>query len=322
MEDKKTSVIALLKILEEYSDENHILTQPELLDLLDRLYGVKLDRRTLYRNIEMLQDFGYDISIYSDNGKGYYLRDRQFETSQVNILCNAIHSSTFIPINSSKELINKLLATQSKYFRSDYKATVFMENKNKKENKEFFLNVEVISEAIKNRKTISFNYTKYNLNKELVDKRQEPYIISPYYMVYRGEKVFMIGKSIHHEDLTHFRVDKMKNIKLTDDRYIRLAKSEDPYEYAKSKIYMYNGDDFKVAIKCDYEILDDIIDIFGKDIRLEKQDDYYFVAYVKTSMQGMVYLALQYINHMEVLEPVEVRQEIIKALKDGQKKYE
>lgn len=321
MEDKKTSVIALLKILEEYSDENHILTQPELLDLLDRLYGVKLDRRTLYRNIEMLQDFGYDISIYSDNGKGYYLRDRQFETSQINILCNAIHSSTFIPINSSKELINKLLATQSKYFRSDYKATVFMENKNKKENKEFFLNVEVISEAIKNRKTISFNYTKYNLNKELVDKRQEPYIISPYYMVYRGEKVFMIGKSIHHEDLTHFRVDKMKNIKLTDDRYIRLAKSEDPYEYAKSKIYMYNGDDLKVAIKCDYEILDDIIDIFGKDIRLEKQDDNYFVAYVKTSMQGMAYLALQYINHMEVLEPVEVRQEIIKALKNGQKKY-
>ncbi|MBQ0036817.1 MAG: WYL domain-containing protein [Firmicutes bacterium] len=321
MEDKKTSVIALLKILEEHSDENHILTQPELLDLLDRLYGVKLDRRTLYRNIEMLQDFGYDISTYNDNGKGYYLRDRQFEPSQINVLCNAIHSSTFIPNNSSKELINKLLATQSKYIRSDYRATVFMENKNKKENKEFFLNVEVISEAIKNRKTISFNYTKYNLNKELVDKRQEPYIISPYYMVYKGEKVFMIGKSIHHEDLTHFRVDKMKKIKITDDRYIRLAKSEDPYEYAKSKIYMYNGDDLKVAIKCDYEILDDIIDIFGKDIRLEKQDDNYFVAYVKTSMQGMAYLALQYINHMEVLEPTEVRQEIIKALKNGQKKY-
>lgn len=321
MENKKTSVIALLKILEEYSDENHILTQPKLLNLLKTIYHLDLDRRTLYKNIEMLQDFGYDISTFADNGKGYYLIDRQLEPSQVNILCNAVHSSPFIPSNSSKEIIDKLLVTQSKYFKNNYKAAVFLENKDKKENKEFFLNIDIISEAIRTKKPIKFNYTQYNLKKELVNRREEPYTISPYYIVYKGEKVFLIGKSDHHEDFTHFRVDRMKNVKIADSRYIRIDKTEDPYEYAKSKIYMYHGEDIKVVLKCDNLILDDIIDIFGKSIRLENGDDNHFVAYVKASKQGMVYLALQYINYMEVLEPKSIRDEVKDALKMAQKKY-
>ena len=182
MQDKKTSVLALLKILEEHSDENHVLTQPKLLELLETIYHVSLDRRTLYKNVEMLTDFGYDISTYSDNGKGYYLRERQFETSEISLLCNAIHSSNYIPNSSSKELINKLLSTQSKYYKNDFKSTVFVENANKKDNKDFFLNIEIISEAIKERKTISFNYTRYNLKKQLENRREELYVLSPYYL--------------------------------------------------------------------------------------------------------------------------------------------
>lgn len=321
MENKKTSVFAILSILEEESDEEHILSQPELIKKLENQYGIKIDRRTLYTNIEMLQDFGYDISTYADNGKGYYLNLRQFEPSQVNVLCNAIHSSTFIPRRSSKELIDKLLGTQSKYFKDEFRSTVFMENADKKENKEFFLNVDVISEAIKKKMPVIFNYTQYNLKKELVNRREEPYILSPYYMVYKGEKVYLIGKSNKHQDLTHFRVDRIRNIKILDDKYIRLTKNEDPYEYAKSKIYMYHGEDLRVSLRCDNIILDDVIDIFGQDIRLEKDGDKHFKAYVKASKQGMVYLALQYINYMEVLEPKKIRDEVKEAIKNAQKKY-
>ena len=121
MENKKTSVFAILSILQEESDADHILSQPQLIQKLENQYGIKIDRRTLYTNIEMLQDFGYDISTFSDNGKGYYLCERQFEPSQVNVLCNAIHSSSFIPPKSSKDLIDKLLGTQSKYFKEDSK---------------------------------------------------------------------------------------------------------------------------------------------------------------------------------------------------------
>lgn len=320
MEEKKISILALLKILEENSDKDHIISQPRLLEMIENEYGIKLDRRTLYKNVQMLQDFGYDISTYSDNNEGYYLDDRIFEPSQIFLLCNAIHASNFIPSKSSKELIDKLLSTQSKHTKTDYNNTVFVENKNKKENKQFFYNVEVISNAIKERKAISFNYTKYNTKKELVNKREEVYIYSPYYMVYNQDKTYMIAKSAKHDDFTHFRVDKMKDIKISDNPYIRLNKQEDPYEYAKTKIYMYHGENEKIAIKCDYSILDDVIDTFGKDIRIEEGKDF-FTAYVKSSKEGMIYFALQYIKHMEVLEPADLRENIKEALKIGTKKY-
>lgn len=320
MQEKKISALALLKILEEYSDEDHPLTQPKLLELIDTIYHVTLDRRTLYSNIEMLQDFGYDISSYSENGKGYYLRERQFEPSQIYLLCNAIHASHFIPQKSSKELIDKLLSTQSKYFKNDFKSTVFVENNKKKENKEFFLNVELLSEAIREKKAVSFAYLKYDLDKRLVERRDDPYVFSPYYLVYNLDRTYLIGKSKNHKDFTHFRVDRMKKLKISDEPYIKLTKREDPYEYAKNKIYMYNGDEESIVIKCKMNILDDVIDTFGKGIRLIADGDS-FVAHVKSAKEGMVYFALQYAKYLEVLEPEDLRKEIAEVLKQALKNY-
>lgn len=321
MNDKNKILVALYKILEEYSDEEHILTQINLSKLLEDIYQISVDRRTLYKYVLLLQELGYDISDYHDNRKGYYLRERIFEPSQVDLLCNAVHSSTFIPLSSSKELVNRLLSTQSKYFRSDYHNTIYIDNTNKKDNKEFFLNIEIVNSAIKNKKRISFDYTKYNLNKQLVKKREKPYIISPYYMIYKGEKVFLVGKTDNHEDLTHFRLDKIKNIKLFDENYTECDELLDPYEYAKTKIYMYHGDEISVELKCDNYILDDMIDIFGKSCLFKKEDDCHFIAYVKSSRQGMTYLALQYANFMEVLKPVDLRSDIKDALKKAFNKY-
>ena len=320
MQEKKISALALLRILEENSDEEHPLTQPQLLNLVDTIYHITLDRRTLYSNIEMLQEFGYDIATYSETGRGYYLRKRQFEPSQIYLLCNAIHASNFIPQKSSKELIDKLLSTQSRYFKEDFRSTVFVENNKKKENKEFFLNIELLAEAIREKKSVSFSYMKYDTNKQLVDRRSEPYVFSPYYLVCNLDKTYMIGKSKNHNELTHFRVDRMKRLKKVDEPYIKLNKKEDPYEYARNKIYMYKGNEERIVIKCDMNILDDVIDTFGKDIRIIANGDN-FVAHVKSAKEGMVYFALQYAKHLEVLKPTDLRAEITDVLKQALKNY-
>ena len=120
MEEKKTSILAVYKVLEEFSDENHPLTRAEITDLIKKLYNITIDRRTLYRNIEMLINFGYDISDYNENKIGYYLKDRLFQHSEVLLLCNAVHASHFIPNKDSKDLVNTLLSCQSRYKRNDY----------------------------------------------------------------------------------------------------------------------------------------------------------------------------------------------------------
>ena len=80
---EKANAICLLEVLKEYSDAEHILPMREIIAKMQSLYGIKIDRRTVYGAIALLIELGYDISLYEDNGVGYYLRSRELEQSEV-----------------------------------------------------------------------------------------------------------------------------------------------------------------------------------------------------------------------------------------------
>lgn len=320
MTDKK-SLLMIIDILNEYTDSEHFLTCSELINKINGKYDTKLNRKIIYRDINQLLSLGYDISTYKDNGKGYCLLSRDFDESQILLLCNVVHASNFIPKSSSNELIDKLLKTQSKYVRDNYKNMVYFENSKKKENKEFFLNIETIAEAIKEHKTISFNYTEYNFNKEIVTKNSKPYTVSPYYMISDGSLMFLVAKFHKNIAFTHFRLDRIKNIKFSKQKYEELKGIKDPYEYARNKIYMYSGDETNIKIKCKNSALDSLIDIFGKNINIIERTKDYFITVIKTTELGMYHLALHYMDSIEVLSPIELRKIVGDSLKAACNRY-
>ena len=56
---KKMIIINILDILKRYTDENHRLSQREIMDILEREYDMKVDRKAVKRNLMNLIDFGY-----------------------------------------------------------------------------------------------------------------------------------------------------------------------------------------------------------------------------------------------------------------------
>ncbi len=322
MAEKKTNILAVLQILQKYTDSDHMLNRDQIFQLLESNYGIEMDRRTLYGCIHSLQDFGYDIEDYEQNKTGYRIRERQIEKSEAVLLCNAVHASNFIPRKYSKELIRKILETQSNYTENEYCHTVYVENLRKKDNPEFFLNMDRLMEAIRAHKKIQFQYMHYDLNKKMVPRREEAYQVSPYYMVYAMEKTYLIGKTLHHEEgFTHYRIDRMKNIMILEESAVRLSKKEDPYVYAANKLYMYGGKEVSVTIRCRNEILDDLIDLYGKDIPIRQMDSDHFEAEVHSTRQGIIYLAQQYLSSMTVTAPQDLKNDIKKILRQGVKDY-
>lgn len=324
MNGKKTSVLAILQILEEYSDKDHILTIHDIENYVYTKYNQKIDRRTIYSNINMLIDYEYDISTFKDNGVGYYLNERDFEQSEILLLCNAVHSSNFIPKNASNEIINKLLKTQGKYFKREYHNEVFLDNLNKVENQEFFLNIEIIQEAIHNKKSISFDYVQYDFNKKQVKRKHDhKYTISPYSIIYFEGKTYLVGRSLTYNEMIHYRVDRMINVQIDETlEYLSPKKIKDPYEYSKSKTLMFAGKKTKITLKCKNYLLDTIIDDFGaKDTFVKQLDDNYFEAVVNATREGMKILALKYLADAEVTSPIELRNEIKLIIDDARKKY-
>ncbi len=80
MESKQTLLFRLYQILCEYSDEEHLLTQQHIIELLERDFGLAVERKAAGRNMSYLKEMGYNIR--SDKS-GSYIEDRPFENSEL-----------------------------------------------------------------------------------------------------------------------------------------------------------------------------------------------------------------------------------------------
>ena len=109
----KATILCLYEILKKYTDESHILSAEKIREKLKSMYDVDMERRAIYRNIEALRSMGIEIAGYQDNREGYFLIDREFELSEIRLLCDAVAASDMIKESSSKIIIKKLLESQS-----------------------------------------------------------------------------------------------------------------------------------------------------------------------------------------------------------------
>ena len=321
MAEKKHSVLALLEILKNDSDKDHILSSSEIRKKMSDVYGLDIERRTLYSNIDMLEEFGYKISRYEDNGKGYYLEERQFGKGEVLLLANAVHASHFIPQKKSEAMIRKLLSTLSRYDREEFTERVYMPNPKKTQNADLLSNISLVSEAIRKRRELQFVYMQYDLKKKLVPRREEVYVVEPRYIVYADSRAYMVVTSKTHEGFAHYRLDRMSKVKVRTEKADTLSKDTDAYEYARNKLFMYGGETSYVEYLCHNKVLDHMIDIFGDDLFLSPIDEEHFDMRIRTSRTAAKFLAQQYLGNIEILEPQDLREEFREELRKALEEY-
>ena len=322
MADKKELPLALLEVLKKNTDEDHVLSTKNLTSILESEYDLTLERRTLYANVELLKQYGHKISTWQENGKGYYLEEHQFTKPEVFLLCNAVHSSNFISAKESKQIIDKLLATLSTAQSHEYTDRVYMPKTGKSSHNLLLENIAVISSAIEKRRPIRFTYLHYNEQKKLVARREKPYEVEPRFIVYRDSRAYLISTSDHHEGFAHYRIDRMTNIGIVEDRKVpSLSNDLDAYEYARNMYYMFNDEPVNAVIRCEKRVLDHVIDTFGTDCRILPEDENHFTLHVKGSSSGLLLFAQQYLDAAEIVEPAELRQQMTQILSDSLKRY-
>lgn len=310
---EKANAICLLEVLKEYSDAEHILPMREIIAKMQSLYGIKIDRRTVYGAVALLIELGYDVSIYEDNGVGYYLRDRELEPSEVLLLTDAVYSFPFIPARQTEQLVQKLQKQLSVHQRKKYRHLTVARQGHKTGNRQVFWNIEQLDEAITRKKKVTLDYLHYGY-----DKRQHPtatYTLSPYEMVYTNEHYYLICVPDHDPHTRLYRIDRMKDIQILDDpRCEAVARQE-----AQNAVYAYVGAPERIVMYCDRAILDDVIDRFGTEVQIRERDENTFTASFTAPPRGVKFWALQYLPYVEVVEPAWLREEIIESL--GKNKY-
>lgn len=314
---ERANVICILEILKEYSDQDNILMMSEIISKMNNIYGIKPDRRTVYSAIGLLNELGYDISDYEDNGVGYYLRGRGFEQSEIQLLTDAVYSFPFISAKQSEKLISKLHKQLSVHKRKKYTHLKVSRPEKKTDNRQVFLNIELLDEAISKKKQVSFSYLQYGFDKKLHSRRETPYIVNPYNMVFMNEHYYLVCNFQGYQDMSFYRIDRIKDITILETDCDRKIENK---EKTKNVVYAFAGEPEYITMHCDNEILGDVIDKFGTEAFILPIDDKRFKLRISMSPQDVQFWALQYVTHVEVIEPLWLRKEVIKSIR--QNKYD
>lgn len=82
-QSKKVIILYILKILKEFSDEEHPITQSDIIAKL-KDYGIDCDRKTITRNIKYLIDYGFNI-VRNLGGGCYFINDKYDTLSLIHI---------------------------------------------------------------------------------------------------------------------------------------------------------------------------------------------------------------------------------------------
>ena len=278
---KKLKLLYILKMLLEESDENHEITMPEIIEKL-RACNIEAERKSIARDLGLLRGFGYEISEFAGN-KGYYLMERDFELSELRFLIDAVLSSRCITTKKSRELITKLEKQTSKHMAKKLRMNRGIDDRIKCKNEEFYYNIDKISRAINENKKITFQYYTYNLEKKRELKRDgHVYTLSPLDLVWNEDYYYLIGAHDKYEDLTHYRIDRMHDIKPIDEQRRNPSELKD-YEngattsaYLKKTFKMFGGDACRVEVKFTNDMINPIIDRFGEEVIIVPFDKDHF----------------------------------------------
>ena len=97
--NQKLKLLYLAKIMQEQTDDTHMLTMPQIISELAK-YDIEAQRKSIYDDLAALNFFGIEIIKYQEFGKTfYYCGARDFELAELHIIIDAIASSKFISIS-------------------------------------------------------------------------------------------------------------------------------------------------------------------------------------------------------------------------------
>lgn len=177
--------------------------------------------------------------------------------------------------------------------------------------------------AINNNQKISFKYYEYNIEKKKQLRNDgKDYIVSPYGLTVSDENYYVIAHYPKYSGLTHFRVDRMADIDILDEKITDIKSVTDEKlnlgEYSKKMFNMFSGDTEIVKLECANKLINPIIDRFGEEVNIHKADDDKFIVTAKVNVSPTFFAwVFTFEGKMKIIEP----DNVVKQFDDNLKRF-
>lgn len=359
--DQKLKPYLVLQYLLKNSDENNVISAPQIVGYLQETCGIYAERRSIYRDIEeinkamlmvennidifeaeeMLADDIYNeekFIVYDKNRKGFYVRRRFYDLYDIRLLAECVYSAKFLEANQAERLADIVCAHVSEKQAKTIRHNAFLTDRVKTNNADVINNITTINEAISRKiegkkhipEKISFQYLKYSINdKEQVSRRRgEKYIVSPFALLINDGNYYLLAFDDKKQKMINYRVDRMKNVApIGEPRSGEdVFRDIDLKSYTKKVFSMFSGTPRGVEMRFINPLLDSVIERFGTGANVIYRalpDKRHFIvkADVEVSPQFFGWIC-GFGNRAKILNPPSVVEEMKEYVNTIHKMYE
>ena len=303
-------MITIMRYLRENVENGGIINIQALQGYLGEMSS---NRQIIYKDLNSLAELGAGVTHTLN--RHYIYQGQSFSDGELMLLADVICSSSFLSAQKAKDLLLHIRQMTNMKRFDDLEKDIDVVLRNKTLNESCIKNIEIIHDAIRDEKKISFSYAKYDDDGELyyckktkdgyekvlvatgeqtpLGKEQKSiYYVSPYKMVWDNSQCYVICGGILKNNsikIYNLRADKIFELSVLDNKIDRLISSHPFYDhknntfdtekYLSSVFEMYgsnNSELTRVEFVVSKNLKGAMIDKFGSSIRFEEYDDRHY----------------------------------------------
>lgn len=314
--EQKIKLLVLWDILQKNTDEEHSMTTQDIMTALDEC-DISASRKTLYEDIALLNKYGYEVLCQKSRSNVYYVVDRKFERSEVQVLLSAVGSAKSLSNHKTVMLMQKLyelLGTTEAELLQDIISVA-----NKHNNERIYYSIDAITIALLEKKKLSFFYFDYGLSGERVYRKDKArYEVNPLGLVYSEDKLYLVCYHDKYGNAANYRVDRMDEVQVEQ---VGITQNEsfnnfDIAAYKREQFGMYVGVETTVELMIPLDLLEVVIDRFGENIYpiLTQNGEYAVTVTVQVSRTFFAWLTT-FEGRVKVKSPESVKESYIEFIK-------
>lgn len=326
--NQKLRMLYVLKLFFEKTDGECGLTTQQIIDELANC-GLEAERKTIHRDIRALKDFG--LTIEQRSGREWYLVSRPFQLQELIMLVDAVQSTPFLTEGTTDRLIKKVQGLASEGQRDLLHRRIEVPGRVKMHNAAALENADIIQQAMRMKRKVSFKYFHYDAaKKKILNNDGEMYTLTPVRLVYADELYYLIAfrdrwaDVAGHQPFSPFRVDRMLDVQVSEElstKDVRIATYR-AEEHVSPSFGVYAAEMTNIVLEFDERVMNPIIDKFGLDALVFKQDGDMMQAHVKAPLSPQFFgWLLQLTPWAKIMSPKHAREKFCDLLKQTQDVY-
>lgn len=316
---QRLKLLKIWEILRQETDKDHTLTTSDLLERLEAI-GIKCDRRTLYADIKALNDNGYKVNCIRRMANEYYVEKREFSLAEIHILMDAVQAATFISEEKTAQLVDKIAELAGSRRAEAVKQNVVAFNTLKSPNEDIFAIVSIISDAIEKYRKIEFMYFDYDLSGNRVYRKEKKiYKVNPVSTIFSDDKYYLLCYDDKHGNLAHYRVDRMANVKISNEDITPSDCSEvaNVQKHKKQVFGMYLGQEQEVTFEAANSLIDIVLDKFGFGTYMYRTSDETFRFSAKVQLSPVFFgWCCSFGKLLKVVAPIDLSNQLRKYIEN------